>query len=63
MQHNTSLTDSDEQREMSVLKVQKHQCITTRNIKNEGNMVSQKENDGDPVTELKGLEYCHLTDK
>ena len=31
-------------------------------FKNEGKVL-QKQYDNSPVTELKGLEYCHLTDK
>lgn len=31
-------------------------------MKNQGNIVSQKENDSSPATELKGVEYCGLTD-
>ena len=32
-------------------------------MKNQANMVSQKENSNSPATELKGMEYCDLTDK
>lgn len=32
-------------------------------MKNQGNMISQKENDNSLATELKGMECCGLTDK
>lgn len=34
-----------------------------RNVKNQGNLASQKQNDSSPATKLKGTEYCSLTDK
>lgn len=39
---------------------QKQKRITKDNMKNQGTIVSQKENDSSPATELKGVEYCGL---
>lgn len=53
---------STELRRCLLLQMQKHQSISTRNMKS-GNMASQKENDSSPAAMLKGTEYCDLTDK
>lgn len=53
---------STELRRYLLLQMQKHQCISTRNMKS-GNMASQKEDDSSPAAMLKGTEYCDLTDK
>ena len=43
--------------------MQKQQCITLGNVKSLGNTASQQENDSSPAGELKGTEYCNLTDR
>lgn len=34
-----------------------------RNVKNQGNILSQKENNNFPIMELKGMKFCELADK
>lgn len=41
----------------------KAEHITTNKKKNQGTMVSQKENHYTLATKLKGIEYCCITDK
>lgn len=46
-----------------LLQIGKQACITTSNMKNQGDMTSQKEHNKSPATKFKGREYFNLTDK
>lgn len=48
---------------MSAVQLLKEQCKTPRNMKNQGNMSSQKDNNNPTISKFKGIKCYNLADK